>query len=902
MLTLLVSPFVKLHNLADSQQTGQRIVKDINSVHNPFTLHQLGTLIAVAVILVLLLPLFLTLLDYLDYRRLQKLKLTYLELTPPSSSSKTALANNQLFAVLHGLYSIRTFSDRLLRRKQFISLEVASSREAGIRFIAVVPATSATAFQQTVTSYLPHVQFKELKDYISGNGHKGFMQLLEFRLWRHFARPLKSHDALAQHDPISFITNSLAKPEPGELLVMQLVLTPADPREARKVHNKLLLGKKPGIMEWSWKLPFILFLKLLALQLKLLGGIVWFITDVFYSDGPSSYHQYERHDQRKNTKALQEIDDRILGKLKQPLFRANVRALIVMQDGQQLGERTNGLLGSLTSFSDPGYQSLRPTKQFLIGRNKKFQAYNLSKFVKRMPSMFRTNHCLLSAEEVANLFHFPYGQATPTENIVKSFSKTLAAPVAIKRHADNEDFDVLLGTNKHHGSETAIGLTADERQRHLYIIGGTGNGKTTMMEYAIVQDIRNGKGVAMIDPHGDSARKILKYIPKERLEDVIYLNPRDLDYPIGLNLLELPEGLTGSELEHEKDRVAEAVISVLHKVFDDNEVSPYRIDRILRNAIHTAFAADDPTLFTVLRLLTDASFRKKVTKNLKDESLKRFWKEELGKAGEFQRVKISGGPISRIERYERSVAARRMLEQPKSTIDFDDILNSGKILICNFSKGRLGEDTSALFGVTILAKLQLAAWRRDEIAEDERTPFYLYVDEFQLFATESFMGLFSEARKYKLFVTIAQQSVSQLKEKAMLNTILDNVGTMVAFRSKSKDTEQLLLHQFRPYIEEGEILNLPAYNFYMKIAAVEPQEPLSGETVVLLKDEADDKRAEVVIQESRAQWAIEYQDDKAMPKEDKTVTSEEDKKITETEEPAYDEQNGDGLLGADAPA
>lgn len=313
-----------------------------------------------------------------------------------------------------------------------------------------------------------------------------------------------------------------------------------------------------------------------------------------------------------------------------------------------------------------------------------------------------------------------------------------------------------LGVNKHHGTDTPIGLTADERQRHLYIIGGTGNGKTTMMEYAIIQDIKNGKGVAAIDPHGDSARKILKYIPEERIKDVIYLNPRDLDYPIGLNLLELPEGLEGSELEHEKDRVAEAVISVPHKVFDDNEVSPYRIDRVLHIAIHTAFTVEDPTLFTVLRLLTDASYRKKVTKNLQDESLKRYWKEELGKAGEFQRVKISGGPISFIERYERSVAARRMLEQPKSTIDFDDILNSNKILICNFSKGRLGEDTSTLFGVTTLAKLQLAAWHRDEIEEDERTPFYLYVDEFQLFATKSFMGLFSEARKYKLFVTIAQ--------------------------------------------------------------------------------------------------------------------------------------------------
>lgn len=885
----------------NSDKTAQHIINLSNSITNLYSLHGLRLLIETACIVVLLLPFIFTLLDYLDYRRLRKLPLTYLELTPPSSSSKTAHANSQLFAVLHGLYSIQSFRNRLLRHKQAIALEVVSSREAGIRFIAGVPDSSVMAFQQTVTSYLPHAQFKEVPDYVaSGQSFNGYIHLLEFRLWRHFARPLRSHDALGQHDPVSFITNSLAKPEPGELLVMQLVLTPADPREARRVHNKLLLGKDPGMLEWSWKLPFILFLKLLVLQLRIFSVVMEFIGEVFFSDHSSSYHHgYER----RNTKAMQAIDDRMLGKLQQPLFRANVRAFIVMKNSQRLKERANGLVGSLASFHDPGYQALIIKRNWLR-RIKKWQEYRVNQYVRRMPSLLQTNRCLLSAEEVANLFHFPYGQTVQTENMVKSFSKTLAAPVAIKRHADAEDFDVVLGVNRHHGSDTPIGLTADERQRHLYIIGGTGNGKTTMMEYAIVQDIKNGKGVAMIDPHGDSARKILKYIPKERMKDVIYLNPRDLDYPIGLNLLELPEGLSGKELQHEKDLVTEAIISVLHKVFDDNEVSPYRIDRILRNAIHTAFATEDPTLFTVLRLLTDASYRKQVTKILEDGSLKRFWKEELGKAGEFQRVKISGGPIARIERYERSVAAKQVLEQPKSTIDFDDILNSNKILICNFSKGRLGEDTSALFGVTTLAKLQLAAWRRDEIPEDERTPFYLYVDEFQLFATESFMGLFSEARKYKLFVTIAQQSVAQLKEKEMLNTILDNVGTMVAFRSKSPDTEKLLLHQFSPYIEQGEILNLPAYNFYMKIAAIEPQEPLSGETVVLTKDEASEERAEEVIVESRERWAVECVEEKVEPKKSaKAKTSKADKQAEskESDDNIDLDDRGEGLLGADVP-
>lgn len=188
-------------------------------------------------------------------------------------------------------------------------------------------------------------------------------------------------------------------------------------------------------------------------------------------------------------------------------------------------------------------------------------------------------------------------------------------------------------------------------------------------------------------------------------------------------MLELPTNAKGSDLAHEKDLVTEAVISVLRKIFDDNtDSNAYRIERVLRNAIHTAFTVKDATLFTVLRLLTDSTFRKKVTRNLKDESLARFWKEELGKAGDMQRVKISGGPITRIERFERSESAKRILGQAKSTIDFDDIVNSSKILICNFSKGRLGEDTSTLFGTTVLAKLQLAAWRRDNIPEADRTP------------------------------------------------------------------------------------------------------------------------------------------------------------------------------------
>ena len=237
----------------------------------------------------------------------------------------------------------------------------------------------------------------------------------------------------------------------------------------------------------------------------------------------------------------------------------------------------------------------------------------------------------------------------------------MPAPIAIKKHSDDGDFDVILGVNHYHGNDTDIGLTAAERERHVYVIGGTGNGKTTMLEYAAIQDIRAGKGIALIDPHGDSAKRLLGYIPPERMDDVIYFNPRDYDHPIGLNLLEVREGLTGSELAHEKDTVTEAVLSVFNKIFDNNtDSNAYRIERVLRKAIHTAMTIEGATLFTVLRLLTEASYRKQIAKTLTGNSLKRFWKEELGKAGEMQRVKISSGPVSRIERFENSESAKRV--------------------------------------------------------------------------------------------------------------------------------------------------------------------------------------------------------------------------------------------------
>ncbi len=399
----------------------------------------------------------------------------------------------------------------------------------------------------------------------------------------------------------------------------------------------------------------------------------------------------------------------------------------------------------------------------------------------------------------------------------------------------------------------------------MYIIGGTGNGKTTMLFYQILQDIRAGNGVAVLDPHGDLAERILRYIPEERVNDVIYLNPDDLAYPIGMNLLELSPNLEGDDLLREKDLITEATISVLRKIFSEDDSGGHRIEYVLRNTIQTALTLEDPTLFTIYELLNDAKYRRKVVKTLEDKNLKDFWNNELGKAGDMQKVKMAAGITAKIGRFLFSASARRMIEQPKSTINFEDILAGRKILVCNFSKGLLGEDTSALFGTTVLAKLQTASLRRARIKQGERTPYYLYVDEFQNFATTSFVQMLSEARKYKFFLTMAEQSTSQQDEQRLVDIILANVGTVVCFRSGSPTDERLVIPLFMPFIQQGEIANLPAYSYYVRISAVNAQEPMSGVTVVV-EEQGDESIVSRVIESSRKLYARKVEATEA-PKE-----------------------------------
>lgn len=777
-----------------------------------------------------------------DFYRQRDRPTATLAVTPPKQLEKSSIATQQLFTVLQ----------QVIASYGGITLELTSTLKNGICFLITGHPDSLANIQRHTASYLPNAQFS-----ILDADQSEYDRILEIKQARHYAYPLQVQDELGLSDPVAFIAGAMTKLKPGERLALQIILNPYDSYWAHRLRNKItaqghavLDGKLRAFFLrhlWVWIATALIGYFTGNLQLMFSFAAVLLVVSMLLT----------RQEEVELTAAEQQFFEGVLAKLSQPLFRADIRVAIDAASDNRIHDLSTGILSSLAPLNAPGMQQLYAPRLY---PDRLGQTIGRFKTRHRMPSFFVHSSNVLAASELSSIYHFPYG-IIQTESMARSHSRTLPATIAMK----NNKFDVILGRNNHHGEKRDIGLTATERERHVFIIGGTGNGKTSMLQYAIVQDIQNGKGVAVVDPHGDMAETLLRHIPADRIDDVIYFNPDDLAHPIGLNLLELTPGLENDELLREKDLVTESVVSIFRKIFSEDDTGGHRIEYVLRNTIQTALHVKDATLFTVYDLLNDPAYRKQVLKGIDDKNLRNFWKQELGKAGDMQKVKMAAGITAKIGRFLFSASAKRILEQPRSTIDLDDILD-GKILICNLSKGLLGEDTSALFGISILAKIQLASLRRARLKQADRKPFYLYVDEFQNFATPSFAQMLSESRKYKLYLTMAEQSASQQEDSKMVSVILANVGTVICFRSGNPADERLMLPLFRPYIDEGEIANLPSFNFYMRISAITAQEPFSGETL-LLKGEGSAGMLHRVIQASRDKYARLYVQNQQEPQE-----------------------------------
>jgi len=368
----------------------------------------------------------------------------------------------------------------------------------------------------------------------------------------------------------------------------------------------------------------------------------------------------------------------------------------------------------------------------------------------------------------------------------------------------------FFGVTTFRNQRKKFGIKLDDRRRHVYLIGKTGMGKTVMMKNMAIQDIQEGKGIGFVDPHGEAAEELLDFVPSSRVNDVIYLNPADIDYPLAFNIMEKVD------LEH-RHLVASGLMGVFKKIWPD--VWSARMEYILNNCILALLEYPGSTLLGVNRMLADFDYRKKVVDSITDPVIKSFWVNEFARYTQRYEVEATAAIQNKVGQFISNPLIRNIIGQVRSSIDMRKVMDEKKILILNLSKGRIGEDNSRLLGALLITKLQLAAMSRVDVPEEQRQDFFLYVDEFQNFATESFAGILSEARKYRLALILGHQYISQLSSKGdstVSDAVFGNVGTIITFRVGAEDAE-FLEKEFQPEFLASDLVDLPKYNIYLKL-------------------------------------------------------------------------------------
>ena len=364
----------------------------------------------------------------------------------------------------------------------------------------------------------------------------------------------------------------------------------------------------------------------------------------------------------------------------------------------------------------------------------------------------------------------------------------------------------FFGETTFRNEKKKFGVKTDDRRRHIYVVGKTGMGKTVMLENMAIQDIQSGRGIGFIDPHGEAAERLLDFVPSERINDVVYFNPADLEFPIGFNILEK----IGADQRH---LVASGLMGVFKKIWPD--VWSARMEYILNNTILALLEYPGSTLLSINRMLSDIDFRKKVIDKVTDPIVKSFWVKEFARYSQRYETEATAAVQNKVGQFISNPLMRNIIGQTKSTIDIKKVMDEKKILILNLSKGKIGEDNSLLLGALLITRLQLAAMSRVNIPEEKRQDFFLYVDEFQNFATEAFVNILSEARKYRLCLTLGHQYIAQM-EDVVRDAVFGNVGTLISFRVGAEDAEYLE-KEFSPEILATDLVNLGKYNIYLKL-------------------------------------------------------------------------------------
>ena len=688
-----------------------------------------------------------------------------------------------LFSTVAGLRAQRGLMNWLRGRTDNFSFEIVA-RNNLVYFYVAVPKKLQGFIEQQIHAQYPYAQIEAMTDYnifteksaIIG-AYLGAKQKSVF--------PFKTYKK-SESDPLSALLNVLGKNYEGNTsLAIQYIVRSAN-RKWRRPGVRIVREVRKGE-------------KFESVAHGTAFGRFW--RRVFKELGTAAKTKDQMNP--KEHYQLSPMEEDMLKGIEEKLAKGGMDVtvrLLSVSDNQDFAKMN---LDNLTSaFAQ--YNLYRYGNEFYaaVPRN---QTQIIRHFIYR--AFIEKRRIVMNTEELASLWHLPL-PSTEASNIKWLQGRKSPPPTNLPTSG------LKLGFVDFRGVKQDVFMKEADRRRHLYIIGKSGTGKSVTIANLAIQDIKNGKGVAIVDPHGDLVEAVLEHIPKERADDVVIFDPSDMERPMGLNMLE-------ARNEEQKDFAVQEMISIFYKLFPPEMIGPM-FEHNMRNVMLTLMGdlSNPGTIIDIPRMFTDDAYVKAYLKNLKDPMVRSFWEKEMAKTSDFHKSEMLGYLISKVGRFVENEMMRNIMGQQKSSFDFRDIMDNKKILLVNLAKGKTGEVNAKLLGLIIVAKLQMAAMARADTREEDRHDFYLYIDEFQNFITDSISTILSEARKYKLDLIIAHQYMGQLTDdkgkSPIRDAVLGNVGTIMSGRIGPEDAE-VLAKEFAPVFGGFDLLNAPQYAFYTKL-------------------------------------------------------------------------------------
>ncbi|HEX7484085.1 MAG TPA: type IV secretion system DNA-binding domain-containing protein [Candidatus Saccharimonadales bacterium] len=761
---------------------------------------------------VVLILLYLTWRNHQVVESVKSIESVLLVLEIPKANDKSELAAEQLFASLHGILRDKEELKHTGGLQEHLSFEIASVN-GQIRFYTWVPKTLQSFVEGQIYSQYPTVQIHEApEDYVAHERQHSVVYTSEISLTDSEFLPIKSFQSF-EVDPLAGITGTLAKLEStGEELWVQVLVRPIADSWQKDSDNWVKSVKNGNPFAWLSE----------GFSLKWIGMLLEALWKPPEQGSGGDAKPKELSDRDKTRLAEAEKKATKLG------YQVKIRLAYLGESQTNAKLRMQAIVGTFKQFNSTN----------LNGFHAKAGSFRKEDLAHYRTRLFGDRGFILNIEELASVFHLPHTNVE-TPNIVWASNKTAEPPAKLPLITGNEAIDENIsafGLTNFRGMKHQFGMLRSDRSRHVYIIGQTGAGKSGTLELFALSDIYHGQGYAIIDPHGDFAVNNMRFIPESRMQDVVYFNPADTAYPLGFNPLEVTNPA-------QKTNISSEVIGVLKRMFGESW-GP-RLEYILRYTILALLDRPETTMLDITRMLTDKKFRKETLTYCTDTVVLQFWNVEFASWTDKFQAEAIAPVLNKVGAFTANPVIRNIIGQPKSTFNIRQIMDEGKILIVNLSKGLIGEDNASILGSFLVTKIQLAAMSRSDIAKiEDRRPFYLYVDEFQNFATDSFATILSEARKYGLNLTVANQYISQMSE-TVRDAVFGNVGTMICFRV-SADDAPILSKQFEPQFEPNDLLQMHNRNFIINMVIKGEKSPAFSASTLTLPPASTDNSSRII--------------------------------------------------------